>query len=417
MSDAPLPVGEDLPEPPSGMIDDALARYNSTVLSLAQALYSVSSINMFATAALVGVLLARTPRWATLPVTAFVIGTAIFTYPAAQFMQRRGRRPGFLLGAAVGLIGAGLAVWALYRRDFALFCFATFLQGVYQAFAQYYRFAAADTASLAFRPKAVAWVLAGSIAGAVLGPILIMNTRELFAPVSFAGNFAASGVLTLMALGVLAFVKDPPPAGAGAEETREPPRPLPELLRQPRLLIAIFTGMIIYGVMNMLMTATPLAMVGCGLSVDQSSWVIQWHALAMYVPSFFTGALIARFGLERIIALGLGLTALSALIHVLGFRVENFGFGMVMDGLGWNFGFIGATTMVTECHRASERSRVQGLNDMAIFITTAVTSYAAGALLDIMGWRAVNYALLPLLAVSSLALAWMVLRSSRGEPR
>ncbi len=413
MTDAPLPDTVDLPSAPAGLIDDVRARFNARVLAAAQALYSIASINMFSTAALAGILLAPSPRWATLPITTYIVGTALMTWPAALLMQRIGRRNGFLLGATAGLLAAAGATWAIFERDFILFCAATMLQGVYQAFAQYYRFAAADTASLSFRPKAISWVLTGSIAGALFGPILVMNTRDLFAPVTFAGNFAAAGVFTMLALIVLAFVNVPQPTEEEREEL-EPARPLSEILRNPRLVVAILTGMMAYGMMNLLMTATPLAMVGCGLSVDQSAWVIQWHVLAMYVPSFFTGALIVRYGVERIIAIGLALNAIAALVNLAGLRMENFGFGLVLLGIGWNFAFIGATTMVAENHRPAERARVQGLNDFSVFATVALTSFASGQILDALGWSAVNLALFPMLALSALALAWLVLRTRRA---
>ena len=411
MTDILTPPDETDEASGGALIDDARALYNTRILAAAQAFYSIASINMFSTAALAGVLLAPDPRWATLPITTYIIGTAAATFPASLIMQKIGRRNGFLLGAFAGLIAAIIATCAIFDRNFILFCAATMLQGVYQAFAQYYRFAAADTASPAFRPKAVSWVLTGSIAGAIFGPVLVMNTRELFAPVSFAGNFAAAGVFTMIAIIVLAFVNVPLPTEE-EKAAHEPARPIGQLLRNPRLVSAILTGMMAYGMMNLLMTATPLAMVGCGLSADQSAWVIQWHVLAMYIPSFFTGALIARFGVERIIAIGLGLNALAAITNLTGLRMENFGFGLVLLGLGWNFAFIGATTIVAGCHRPAERAKVQGLNDFAVFATVALTSFASGQLLAILGWKAVNYTLFPMLALAALALAWMVLKST-----
>jgi MFS family permease len=449
MAEAPLPLPEDLlasregTTPVSrdapGLIDDARARYNARLLAVAQGLFSLASMNMFATASLAGLMLAPHSGWATLPITTYVLGTALATWPAALLMQRIGRRPGFMLGAALGVAAGLLATWAIFERQFLLFCLATMLQGVYQAFAQYYRFAATDVASPAFRPQAVGWVLTGSIAGALFGPILIDATKDLLAPVTFAGNFAAAGVITLLALFVLVWLDLPAPreekaaaasATQGSHATavpetaetthRQPParsveraggRSFRTLLRQPRLMAAVLTGMMAYGMMNLLMTASPLAMVGCGLSVQQSSWVIQWHVLAMYAPSFITGALIARHGAERIAAIGLVLSGLAAIIHMTGVRMENFGFGLVLLGLGWNFAYVAATTMVAECHAPEERARVQGFNDMMVFATVALTSLASGQLLEGLGWTAVNMALFPMLAVAAAALAWLVLRS------
>ncbi len=424
MNSAPPPVEAGAPGAAlaagqgAGIVDDALARRNAVVLSIAQALFSLASINMFTTAALAGNLLADHPRWATLPITTYISGTALATWPAAWFMQRFGRRAGFLLGALMGVLAAALAVYALFVASFALFCAATFLQGIYQAFAQYYRFAAGDVASPSFRPRAISWVFMGSIAGALAGPALITYTRDLLAPVSFAGNFAAAGLITIAALLVLFFMRIPHAAATG-EETAEPPRPLPVLLRQPRLVVAIIGGMLAYGMMNLLMTATPLAMIGCGFTVEQSAWVIQWHVLAMFAPSPITGALIARHGAPRIMGLGFVLMALSGIVHLLGMRMENFGFGLVLLGLGWNFAFIAATTMVAESHRPSERARVQGFNDLLVFLTVAATSLASGQLLAGFGWQAVNLALAPMLVVAALALAWLSFRlraRNEGEP-
>ncbi len=437
MADAPLPLPEDLVAARAGteasatgrlagvIVDDARARYNARLLAVAQALFSLASINMFATASLAGLMLAPDAGWATLPVTTYVLGTALATWPASLLMQRIGRRAGFMLGAALGVAAGLLATWAIFERQFLFFCLATMLQGVYQAFAQYYRFAATDVASPAFRPQAVGWVLTGSIAGALFGPILIDATKDLFAPVTFAGNFAAAGVITLVALMVLVWLDLPSPREETAalaandgnvQADRQENRPLSVLLRQPRLVVAVLTGMMAYGMMNLLMTASPLAMVGCGLSVQQSSWVIQWHVLAMYAPSFVTGALIARHGAERIAALGLVLSGIAAVIHMTGMRMENFGFGLVLLGLGWNFAYVAATTMVAECHGPAERARVQGFNDMMVFATVALTSLASGQLQEALGWTAVNMALFPMLAVAAGALAWLVLKTRSVTP-
>ena len=403
---APLPTGS------AGIIDDDLARRNALVLAIAQALFSLASINLFTTGSIAGDMLAPHPRWATLPITTYVTGTALATWPAAWFMQVFGRRAGFMTGTFLGTIALALAVLALFRADFVLFCIATFLQGTYQAFAQYYRFAAADVASPAFRPKAISWVLFGAIAGALFGPVLIRYTKDLLAPVSFAGNFAAAGVITAIAFLVVAFVNLPKPAVAAEEGA--PARPLREILRQPRYVTAVLGGMLAYGMMNLLMTSTPLAMLSCGFTVTQSSWVIQWHVLAMFAPSFVTGALIARHGAPHIMAIGFLLMAAAGVVHLMGQRYENFGIGLVLLGLGWNFAYIAATTMVTESHRPSERAKAQGFNDLMVFLTVATTSLASGQLLAAFGWKGVNLALVPMLIVAALALAWHALHLRRS---
>ena len=404
---APLPAGS------AGVVDDDLARRNAVVLAIAQALFSLASITLFTVGTIAGDMLAPHPRWATLPITTYVTGTALATWPAAWFMQYAGRRAGFMTGTFLGAVALALAVLALFRADFVLFCLATFLQGTYQAFAQYYRFAAADVASPAFRPKAISWVLFGAIAGALFGPVFIRYTKDMLAPVSFAGNFAAAAVLTALAFLVVALVKLPK-ATADAADGGEPARPLREILRQPRYVTAVLGGMLAYGMMNLLMTSTPLAMLSCGFTVTDSSWVIQWHVLAMFAPSFVTGALIARHGAPRIMAIGFALMAAAGVTHLLGQRFENFGIGLVLLGLGWNFAFIAATTMVAESHRPSERAKAQGFNDLMVFLAVAATSLASGQLLASFGWTGVNLALVPMLVVAALALAWHALHLRRA---
>ena len=406
-------TGTALPIGSSGIIDDDLARRNALVLSVAQALFSLASITLFTVGTIAGDMLAPAPGWATLPITTYVAGTALATWPAAWFMQAAGRRAGFMTGAFLGALGLALAVLALFRADFVLFCIATFLQGIYQAFAQYYRFAAADVASPAFRPKAISWVLFGAIAGALFGPVLIRHTKDLLAPVSFAGNFAAAAVITAMAFLVVAFVRLPKPS-ATVEEDGEPARPLRQILRDPRYVTAVLGGMLAYAMMNLLMTSTPLAMLSCGFTVTESSWVIQWHVMAMFGPSFITGALIARHGAPRIMAIGFALMAAAGAVHLLGQRFENFGFGLVLLGLGWNLAFIAATTMVAESHRPSERAKAQGFNDLMVFLAVAATSLASGQLLAAFGWTGVNLALVPMLVVAALALAWHALHLRRS---
>jgi predicted MFS family arabinose efflux permease len=293
-----------------------------------------------------------------------------------------------------------LSVYAIYEKNFALFCVSTALHGVYQASSGYFRFAAADTASPAFRPKAISWVLTGGVAAALLGTFIVMETTDLLAPVIFAGCYLATAVLAMLAVIALAFLDLP----ATSREESGPTRPLHEILRQPRLIVAIACGTMSFAIMNLVMTATPIAMVDCGFGVSDSSWVIQWHVLAMYVPSFFTGSLITRLGVERITLGGLVMLMGAGLTALLGINFLNFAVSLVLLGFGWNFAFIGATTMVTECYRTPERSKVQAVNDFAIFFTVALASLASGRLLDQLGWNAVNLAVFPMAAVALLLL-------------
>lgn len=386
----------------AGEYDDARAKRNAVVLAIAQALYSAGTVALIATAGLVGTQLAPSKAWATLPVSTFVIGTMVTTIPAALFMRRFGRKPGFVLGATIGVLAGLLSVYAIYRRDFLLFSLSTALHGVYQASSGYFRFAAADTASPAFRPKAISWVLTGGVAAALLGTLLVVETTDLLAPVTFAGCYVATAALAVIAILTLLFLDLPPPR----QEELGPSRPLVEILRQPRLIMALACGTMSYGIMNLVMTATPIAMVDCGFGIAESSWVIQWHVLAMFVPSFFTGSLIGRFGVERIALLGLLMLCGAGVAALLGLAFVNFAAGLILLGLGWNFAFIGATTMVTDCYRAAERNKVQAVNDFCIFLTVALASLSSGRLLDLWGWEAVNYAVFPMAGIAMLLLFW-----------
>jgi MFS family permease len=386
--------------------DDSRARRNALILAAAQACYGSATTILIATAGLVGTQLAPSMAWATLPVSTFVIGTALTTMPVSLLMKRIGRRAGFILGAAAGLAGALLAVTAIFMRNFPLFVFATMFQGVFQASASYYRFAAADLASPAFRPKAISWVLTGGVAAALFGTLIVMVTADLFAPVIFAGSYAAMALICVVAIVILLFLESHKVEEAAV--AADAGRPLAEIAMQPRFAAPMVVGMLSYGMMNLVMTATPVAMLGCGFNVRDSSWVIQWHALAMFVPSFFTGHVIIRFGAERVAAFGMLLLAAAGVSGLLGIRFENFAIGLILLGLGWNFGFIGATTMLTGCYAPSERNKAQGLNDFAIFTTTAIASLSAGQLLDNFGWNSVNIAVFPMALMALAMIGWLV---------
>lgn len=392
--------------------DDARARRNALVLAVGQALYGSATVIMFTTAGLIGVQIAPSKAWATLPISAFVIGTAATTIPAAMLMKKIGRRPGFMLGACAGTIGALIGLYAIFARDFPLFILATVLQGVYQAFAQHSRFAAADMASPSFRPKAISWVMTGGVAAGLIGTSLVMLTTNLLAPVTFAGCYAAMVVICALAIAAMSFVdiprKEESAAVIGAT------RPLPEIVRQPRFIVAVIAATLSYGMMNLVMTAAPIAMIDCGFTTANAAWVIQWHVMAMYVPSFFTGQIILRFGAERVCATGLALLGCAATAGLLGISFGHFAVTLILLGLGWNFGFIGGTTLLTECYRPAEREKVQGLNDFAVFGTVAVASLTSGKLLDWFGWGAVNTAIFPMVAVALSLILWVTLRRRRA---
>ena len=388
--------------------DDAKARKNATVLAVAQALYGAVTTALVVTAGLTGVQLAPDPSLATLPMSMMIIGTAATTFPISLMMKRVGRRTGFVACALGGMCGGLLGAYAIFERDFLLFLAGAFLIGIYQASASYYRFAAADLASPAFRPKAISWVLTGGIVAALFGTLLVMGTADLLAPVTFAGTWLAMAVLALAAALILLAVDIP----YKEEISTATGRPLSVIASQPRYIVAAITGMLSYGIMMLVMTATPVAMLGCGFSVQDSSWVIQWHALAMFVPSFFTGSLITRFGAARISAIGMLLLVGAAIAGLSGIHFSNFAVGLILLGLGWNFGFIGGTTLLTTTYEPAERNKAQGLNDFLVFGTTALTSLSAGKLLAGLGWNAVNYAVFPMVAVALAMIVWLAAHRS-----
>ena len=385
--------------------DDIKARRNAVVLAVAQAMFGAATTALVVTSGLIGSQLSSDPSWATMPMSMVIIGTAVTTFPISLLMKRIGRRAGFVAFALLGAIGALIGTYAIYQKDFSLFLVAAFLIGTYQASASYYRFAAADTASPAFRPKAISWVMTGGVIAALFGTLLVIATVDLLAPVTFAGTWVAMAVVALLGAVILLAVDIP----VKKEEAADTGRPLAVVASQPRYIVACTTGMLSFGIMMLVMTATPVAMLGCGFTVSDSSWVIQWHALAMFVPSFFTGSLITRYGAEKISAIGMVLLVGAAISGLMGINFENFAVGLVLLGLGWNFGFLGGTTMLTTTYEPSERNKAQGLNDFLTFTVTALASLGAGKLLAISGWNAVNYAVFPMVAVALAMITWLVM--------
>ncbi|MGD9867866.1 MAG: MFS transporter [Hyphomicrobiales bacterium] len=395
--------------------DDARARRNAVILSVAQALYGIGATILITLGGLTGSYLAEDKSLATLPISTFVLGTAFTTVPASLIMQRLGRRRGFQIGAAPAVISGMLACVAILHGLFWLFCVATVFTGVYQAFANYYRFAAADTASPEFRPKVVSWVLVGGVFAALVGPYIIVWTKDAFAPVLFAGSFAASAAIAACAMLVLNLV-DIPHDRLKVHAPGEV-RPLLEILRQGRLIAAIVCGMVSYAAMNFMMTAAPLAMVACNHSVDAAAGAIRWHILAMFAPSFFTGNLIARFGRETIILAGLGLLAGAGGVALTGIEQWQFDMALILLGLGWNFSFVGATTLVTDCHRPAERAKVQAVNDLMIFGLVSIASFASGKILHEAGWDYIALTVMPFAALAAgLVVVLMFLRRDPLHP-
>jgi MFS family permease len=371
--------------------DDVRVRANVTRLAAAQALTGANSAVIFATGSIVGASLAPVASLATVPISMYVAGLAAGTLPTGIISRAYGRRVAFIAGTACGTFTGLLGALAILRGSFVLFCCATFLGGLYGSVSQSYRFAAADGASAAFRPKAVSWVMAGGVFAGVLGPQLVQWTMDVWSPYLFAFSFIVQAAVALVAMAVLAGVDAPKPAPSDLHRGR----PLFEIVRQPRFIAAALCGVIAYPTMNLVMTSAPLAMKMCGLSLSDSNFGIQWHIVAMYGPSFFTGALIARFGAPRVVAAGLLLEACGAIIGLSGITAMHFWATLIVLGIGWNFGFVGASALVLETHRPEERNKVQAFNDFLVFGMMAVGSFSSGQLLANYGWAAVNWVVFP----------------------
>lgn len=390
---------------------DRRARKNVYLLAAAQALYGANATMVMTLGGVIGHQLASDKSLATAPITTYVLGTALTTVPASLLMRRVGRRVGFMTGAGFAFAGAALAVHAIYAQSFLLFCLATLLSGAYQAFAQYYRFAAADTASEAFKAKAISWVLVGGVVAAFTGPQIVIWSKELLSPVLFAGTFLCAAGLAVTAAAVVNFIDIPvPPHGPGFGSGR----PLAQIVLRPRFIVAAACGMASYAIMSLVMTASPLAMLACDHTIDDAAFVVQWHAVAMFAPSFVTGHLIARFGKAPMIATGMLLLAGCGLVAMSGQGIVHFWVALVLLGVGWNFGFVAATAMVTDCHRPEERNKVQAANDFLVFGLVATASFSSGKLLDAFGWDAVNLGIFPL-AVFCIALLMWLVRTESGK--
>jgi MFS family permease len=370
---------------------DTRARSNVVRLAAAQALTGANSAVIFATGSIIGATLAPDISLATVPLSMYVVGLAAGTLPTGAISRAYGRRVAFIIGTGCGVLTGLLGAFAILRGSFALFCCATFLGGLYGAVSQSYRFAAADGARVRFRPKAVSWVMAGGVFAGVFGPQLVQWTMDLWPPFLFAFSFVVQAVVALVAMAILAGVDAPKPAPSDLHGGR----PLLEIVRQPRFIAAAICGIISYPMMNLVMTSAPLAMKLCGLSVSDSNFGIQWHIVAMYGPSFFTGALIARFGAPKIVALGLSLEAAGATIGLSGITALHFWVTLIVLGIGWNLSFVGASALVLETHRAQERNKVQAFNDFLVFGMMAVGSFSSGQLLANYGWSAVNMVVYP----------------------
>jgi len=393
--------------------DGRTARRNVTILVLAQAILGSQMPMIFTIGGLAGQSLASNVCFATLPISLIVMGSMIWATPMSAVMQRFGRRVGFFVGTTGGTVGAVICAYALTQSSFALFLLGSFFTGIYMSAQGFYRFAAADTASPEFRPKAISYVMAGGLASAVIGPQLVNATNEATI-VPFLGADLTWIVINVVGSTLFLFLDIPKPEAPHADAPKG--RTRMEMLREPVILVAIICAMVSYALMNLVMTSTPLAVVGCGFEQDMAGNIVTAHVLAMYIPSFFTGHLIARFGTRAVIATGLMILAAAGVVALQGVDLANFFVALVLLGVGWNFGFIGATTMLASAHTPEERGRIQGLNDMLVFGCVTVASLASGGLMNcsggdaVEGWSAVNLAMIPFLALAGASLIWLMLR-------
>lgn len=393
--------------------DDSRARRNVFVLVLAQAILGAQMPMIFTIGGLAGQSLASNVCFATLPISMIVLGSMLSATPLSWVMQTYGRRAGFFLGATGGTIGGIVGAYGLYTASFPIFLLGSLFTGLYMSAHGFYRFAAADTASDDFRPKAISYVMAGGLASAIIGPQVVKVTADAMV-IPFLGTYIA--VISVNVIGSLLFLFLDIPRPPRPAEDAPRGRSRLQLLATPRIAVAVICGMVSYALMNLVMTSTPLAVVGCGFDKGNAADVVTSHVLAMFVPSFFTGHLIARFGVEKIVGAGIVILAAAGAVALQGVDLENFFIALVLLGVGWNFGFIGATTMLAGAHEPHERGRMQGLNDLIVFGGVTVASLASGGLMNCSGgdaqagWTAVNLAMAPFLMLAGGALIWLVFR-------
>jgi len=393
---------------------DREARRTAFILTAAQAVIGSAAPIAMSIGGLAGhYLLDADKSLATAPITAFTLGVALGAIPAAAIIRVVGQRSGFMAGTAITALGGAVATLALYRMDFWLFVVGLLIVGAGGAFVQQFRFAAADNAPPQFKARAISWVLAGGVVTAILGPQIVIFTREALAPVMFAGSFAS--IIGLAAVGaiILSFLRLRRDMPAGQVASDQPARSLGEILRQPYFAVALLCAVGSYALMSFVMTGAPLAMVGCGFTPDEATLGISWHVMAMFAPSFFTGRLIARFGKEKVVAAGLLLLVACALVALSGIALWQFWSALILLGLGWNFAFIGATAMVAESYRQSEKSKVQGFHDFVLFGFVAFASLMSGQIYNSYGWDMLNWIVLPVSAVCLAALGVLAMRMKR----
>ena len=390
--------------------DISAAHRTVWLLSACQALLLTTGVTLIAVSALAGYMLAEHKAFATLPATAYVLGSWVSTIPASLYMKRVGRRAGFITGGVCGAAASGVASLGMAMGSLAVLCLGTFIFGIYNAFGQYYRFAAADAAPADFKAKAIAYVLAGGLVGGIVGPSVSQWTRELVQP-TYLATFASLSLVSLAAIAILSRLSIASHSESAAEG---PQRPLAEIAAQPVFIVAVAVAAFGYATMTLLMTATPLAMGLCGHPYSAAASVISAHVIGMFAPSFVTGSLIKRFGVLAIMAAGVAILFVCIAIGLSGQAIAHFSFALVLLGIGWNFCYIGGSTLLTRAYRPSERAKVQGANEMAVFTVQAVASFSSGVLVNTRGWDTLNYVAIPMVATCAIAIAWLA--AKRQQP-
>jgi MFS family permease len=392
----------------------AEAKRTAFILAIAQAITGAAAPVAISMGALAGVyLLGDDKTLATAPVTGFNVGVALGALPAGWLGRRIGQKHAFMTGSLITALGGAFAAAALFQGAFWMFVAALLFMGGGGSFTQQYRFAAADNSPQHFKAQAISWVLGGGIVSAILGPQSVILTKDMFLPVQFAGSYGVITIFGIIGFFVLATLKIKPIAAVAKGTVIDTGRPLKEIISQSYFIVALLCSVSTYSLMSFVMTGAPLAMVGCGFSVTDATLGIQWHVLAMFAPSFFTGKLISRFGKETIVSTGLLILIVCALVALSGIELWQFWLALILLGLGWNFGFIGATAMVTDCYKPEEKGKVQGFHDFVLFSSVALSSLFSGAVLNAWGWNAVNMIILPVTVVCLVALGLLVYRKKR----
>ena len=378
---------------------------NVLLLSATQATLQITGVTLVAVTGLAGFALADNKSFATVPLTCYVFGSAITTIPASLLMKITGRRVGFQTGTSIGMLGAAICSLAVYLASFWLLCAGMTVMGMYNAFGKYYRFAAADAASHSFRAKAISLTLAGGILGGIIGPEMAKRSKDLFAGHVFMGSYLSLILVCMLATLVLVRLDIP---ALSAHEQKDSGRPLGAIMRQPVFIVAALTAMLSYGIMNLMMTSTPLAMHAHDHHFNDAAVVLEWHVIGMFGPSFFTGSLINRFGVLQVILAGIVLQFLCIVAALAGTGFINFWTALFLLGVGWNFMYVGASTLLTECYTPAERAKTQAANDFMIFATMAISSMSSGLLLNKSGWHAVNLGSIPFLVLATAATLWLM---------